>query len=103
MCAILNSSPVRFCVRSYSSAGRGFGAPSIVTHLGIPKYVKGNESHQEISELSKKAHGLAKRYYEQNDLEAQEELKKVEEEVDKAIAGLYGITDEELEEVRKII
>jgi hypothetical protein len=101
--AILNSSPVRFCVRSYSSAGRGFGAPSIVKHFGIPKYVKGNESHQEISELSKKAHGLAKRYYEQKDLEAREELKEVEEEVDKAVAGLYGITDEELEEVKNAL
>jgi hypothetical protein len=85
---ILNSSPVRFCVRSYSSAGRGFGAPSVVKHFGMLKYVKGDESHQEISELSKKAQGLAKRYYEQKDLKVREELKEVEEEVDKAIAGL---------------
>jgi hypothetical protein len=65
--------------------------------------VKGNESHQEISELSKKAHGLAKRYYEQNDLEAREKMKNVEEEIDRAVTGLYGITDEELEEVRKAL
>ena len=103
VCAILNSSPVRFCVWSYSSAGRGFGAPSVVTHFRIPKYVKGNESHQEISELSKKAHGLAKRYYEQKDLEAREGLKEVEGEIDKAVAGLYGVTDEELGEVRKAL
>ena len=103
VCAILNSSPVRFCVRSYSSAGRGFGAPSVVKHFGMPKYVKGNGSHQEISELSKKAHGLAKRYYEQKDLKVREELKEVEEEVDKTVAGLYGITDEELEEVKKTL
>jgi len=103
VCAILNSSPVRFCVRSYSSAGRGFGAPSIVKHFRIPKYVKGNESHQEISELSKKAYGLAKRYYEQKDLEAREELKEVDGEIDKVVAGLYGITDDELEEVRKTL
>ena len=103
VCAILNFSPVRFCVRSYSSAGRGFGVPSIVKHFRIPKYVKGNESHQEISELSKNAHALAKRYYEQKDLEAQEELKEVEGEIDKIVAELYGITDEELEEVRKAL
>ena len=103
VCAILNSSPVGFCVRSYSSAGRGFGAPSIVKHFGISKYVKGNEFHQEISELSKKAHVLAKRYYEQKGLEAREELKGVEEEIDKTVAKLYGITDEELEEVRKTL
>ena len=36
-------------------------------------------------------------------MEAREELKEVEEEVDRAVAGLYGITDEELEEVRKAL
>jgi hypothetical protein len=46
---------------------------------------------------------LAKRYYEQKDLEAQGGLKEVEEEIDKTVAGLYGIADEELEEVRKTI
>lgn len=102
VCAILNSSPVRFCVRSYSSAGRGFGAPSIVKHFRIPKYEKNNEGLRKLSELSKKAHGLAKQY-EQKGLEAREELKEVEEEVDRAVAGLYGITDEELEEVRKAL
>nr|CAI64106.1 hypothetical protein [uncultured archaeon]CAI64243.1 hypothetical protein [uncultured archaeon]CBH36627.1 hypothetical protein BSM_01040 [uncultured archaeon] len=103
VCAILNSSPVRFCVRSYSSAGRGFGAPSIIKHFGIPKYEKNNEGQRKLSELSKKAHGLAKQQYEQKDLEAQEELREVEEEVDRAIAGLYGIMDEELEEVKKTL
>jgi len=90
-------------VRSYSSAGRGFGTPSIVKHFEIPKYEKNNEGQRKLSELSKKAHELAKRYYEQNDLEAQEELKGVEEEIDKIVAELYGITDEELEEVRKTL
>ena len=103
VCAILNSSPVRFCVRSYSSAGRGFGAPSIVKHFGISKYEKRNEGHRKVSEFSKKAHELAKRYYGQKDLEAREELKGVEEEIDKIVAKLYGITDEELEEVRKTL
>jgi hypothetical protein len=36
-----------------------------------------------LAELSKKAHALAKRYYEQNDLGAQEGLKEVEGEIDK--------------------
>jgi hypothetical protein len=103
VCAILNSSPVRFCVRSYSSAGRGFGAPSIIKHFGIPKYERRNEGHRKVSVLSKRAHALAKRYYEQKDLEAQKELKEVEEEIDKVVAGLYGITDEELEVVKKTL
>jgi hypothetical protein len=36
-------------------------------------------------------------------LEAQEELKEVEEEIDKIVAELYGIADEELEEVKKTL
>jgi len=56
-----------------------------------------------MAELFKNAHGLAKGYYELKDLEAQEELKGVEEEIDKAIAELYEITDEELEEVKKAV
>ena len=36
-------------------------------------------------------------------MEAREELKEVEEEIDKTVAGLYGITDEELEEIKKIL
>jgi len=103
VCAILNSSPVRFCVRSYSSGGRGFGAPSIIRHFGIPKYDMENEDHWRVSELSKRAHTLAKRYYEQNDLQAREELKEVEERIDKAVVGLYGITDKELEDVRRTL
>ena len=56
-----------------------------------------------LAELSKNAHALTKRHYEQEDLEAREELKEVEEEIDKIVAELYGITDEELEEVRKTL
>jgi hypothetical protein len=56
-----------------------------------------------LAELSKKAHALAKRYYEQEDLEAREELKEVEGEIDKVVAELYGITDDELEKVRRTL
>jgi hypothetical protein len=36
-------------------------------------------------------------------LEAQEELKEMEEGIDKIVAELYGITDDELEEVKKTL
>jgi hypothetical protein len=50
--------------------------------------------------LSKKARGLVKRYY---DLEAWVELKEAEGEIDRTVAGLYGITDEELAEAKKTL
>ena len=69
----------------------------------VPNFNSKDKVHLKLAELSKKAHELAKRYYELNDLEAREELKEVEEEIDKTVMGLYGITDEELEEVRKAL
>ncbi len=103
MCAILNSALIRFCVRSYSSAGRGFGTPSVIKHFRVPKYENEDERHLRISELSKRAHGLAERYYEGQELEAGEKLREVEEGIDKAVAELYGITGEELEDVRNAL
>ena len=34
-------------------------------------------------------------------MQAREELKEVKGEIDKAVAGLYGITGEELEDVKR--
>jgi hypothetical protein len=101
VCAILNSHPVRFFVKSFSSAGRGFGAPSIIKYLRIPKYGKSDQQHRKLSSLSKKAHDLAKKFYEENNLEAQEELKDMVEEIDRIVAEVYGITDDELKEVKR--
>ena len=67
----------------------------------LPQFNSKSLCPQRLSSLSKKAHALAKRYYEQKDLQAQEELKEVEEVIDKTVAGLYGFADEELEEARK--
>ena len=67
----------------------------------LPQFNSKSLFHQRLSSLSKKAHGLAKRYHEQNDLQAREELKEVEEEIDKIVAELYGFAGEELEEARK--
>ena len=58
ICTILNSSLVREFIKSYSSAGRGFGAPSVMEHVGIPKFDEKNKLHKEISESSKKLHKL---------------------------------------------
>ena len=69
----------------------------------LPQFNSKSLFHQRLSSLSKNVHALAKRYYELNDLEAREELKEVEGEIDKIVAELYGIADEELEEVKKAL
>jgi Eco57I restriction-modification methylase len=56
ICAIINSTPVREFIKSYSSGGRGFGAPSVMQHVGIPNFDKKNKLHKTLSDLSKKLH-----------------------------------------------
>ena len=48
LCAVLNSAPVREFVRSFSAAGRGFGTPSILRHVGIPPFDPGSEVHRRL-------------------------------------------------------
>ncbi|MBL7117804.1 MAG: hypothetical protein ISS94_03350 [Candidatus Syntrophoarchaeum sp.] len=99
--SVLNSSIAQLIVMGYTIE------TAISTHVlknvYVPKFKSKDKVHLKLAELSKNAHELAKRYYEQNDLEVQEEIKEVEGEIDKTVAGLYGITGEELKEVRKTL
>jgi hypothetical protein len=58
LCAVINSKPVREFIKSYSSAGRGFGAPSVMRHVGIPLFNPKNRLHIELAEVSKELHAL---------------------------------------------
>ncbi len=91
LCGLSNSSPSRFIVISY-----GIGtqlAPHILQNIRIPKFDPKNKLHLEIAKISEEAHILAKS-------ENQEELKKIEEKIDKIAAQIWGVTDEELEEIK---
>jgi hypothetical protein len=82
LCAILNSLPVRKFIKSYSSAGRGFGAPSVMEHVGTPKFDPKNKNHIRLSGLSKTLHQLR--------LDGKEtEMSKLEEEVDATVWKLF--------------
>ena len=82
LCAILNSLPVRKFIKSYSSAGRGFGAPSVMEHVGIPKFNPKDENHIRLNGLSKKLHRL-------QDDEEEAEMGKLEDEVNAAAWKLF--------------
>ncbi|HSB14444.1 MAG TPA: N-6 DNA methylase [Bryobacteraceae bacterium] len=56
LCAVLNSGPVREFVKSFSSAGRGFGTPSVIRHLRLPRFDAGNPVHRELAEISEQHH-----------------------------------------------
>ena len=56
LCAILNSRTVDEYIRSFSSGGRGFGAPSVVKNLAIPPFSSHTPIHRRLAELSRQAH-----------------------------------------------
>jgi len=84
LCAIINSNPVRDFIKSFSSAGRGFGTPSVMKHVGIPKFDPKNSLHQKLAEISKKCHQLKAEGKEK-------EVEKLEEENDEMVKKLFGI------------
>jgi len=75
---------MRKFIKSYSSAGRGFGAPSVMENVGIPKFKKENQTHKKLCELSKKLHKLKLGGEEAN-------IAKLEKEVDRAVYALFGL------------
>jgi hypothetical protein len=82
LCAIINSKPVREFIKSFSSAGRGFGTPSVMEHVGIPKFDPKNSLHQRLAEISKQCHQLKAQGNEK-------EIEKLEEENDKLVIQLF--------------
>jgi hypothetical protein len=87
LCAIINSRPVRDFIKSFSSAGRGFGTPSVMEYIGIPKYDPSNDLHTKLAGNSKECHRLKAEG-------KKEEIKKLENENDELVKKLFGITSE---------
>ncbi len=71
LCAILNSDIIDDFIRSFSSAGRGFGAPSVMNNLAIPKFKADNKIHMRLAELSEDAHSLAQKGISALDVESE--------------------------------
>jgi len=104
---VLNSTITRSIIASYTYELRQ--ETHIVDNIKIPKFDPNNNLHKKIADLSKKAHELAKCIYSNNkpddckNINAKEELKKVEDELDLAVAELYEITKEELEGFKELM
>ena len=93
LCAILNSSPVRLKIGTSTGSGRGFGAPSMLKPLSIPKFKEIDENHNQLVKLSKQCHVA--------EVSADtDKLSKLEAEIDKVAAKLWDITDNELEAIQ---
>ncbi len=84
LCAIINSNPVREFVKSYSSAGRGFGAPSVMNHVAIPKFDPSIHIHQKLADLSETLHEFTA-------TNAFTEIPAAEKQPDKFVGSLFRI------------
>lgn len=85
LCALLNSGPVREFIKTYSSAGRGFGAPSVMQHVGIPRFDPRNAVHAALAELSQELHSLKSKGREA-------EMPPLEKRLDALAEQLFGFT-----------
>jgi len=92
LCGALNSSPARFAIISYviNIAMN----THILNNIAIPKFSRKNKTHVQLSKLSESAHKAAARG---NTVE----VERIEEEIDKAAAKLWGLTNQELEEIKR--
>lgn len=82
LCAILNSSLVDGYIRSFSSGGRGFGAPSVVKNLAIPKFSASKSLHKKLAELSQDAHAR---------VESQRDIGDLQKEINESAEELWTI------------
>ena len=98
ICALLNSSPAELTIWAYAIAIQQ--DTHIVENVRIPKFDESDPVHRRLAKLSKQAHELASAAY-AGDEGAQEELRRVEAEIDEAAAELWGLTAEELTEIRR--
>jgi len=107
LCGVLNSTFVRAIVASYVIE-TGISA-HILDTIKPPRYNPDNVLHKKIASLSRRAHELAKCIYAEEKpdccrgIDAKEELRKVEEELDLAVAQLFGLSEEDLREFERLL
>jgi len=94
ICALINSSS-SLAARTYSQeGGKSFGDPHILEHIRIPRFDPQDVVHRRLAELSQVAHQAAGR-------EDAAELARIEAEIDRQAARLWGLTEAELAEIQK--
>ena len=94
LAAMVNSTPFQFAAISYSQqGGKSMGSPHILENICIPKFDGKDKLHLNLAELSESAHRITRKNDERT-------ISKVEEEIDKIAAQIWGITKGELDEIK---
>ena len=95
ICALVNSSPFQFAATSYSQeGGKSMGSMHILEHIRIPCFDPKNPVHLRLAKLSEQAHEVAK-------VGDELRLQQIEAEIDFWAAKLWGLCDDELQEIKK--
>ncbi|MBN2565592.1 MAG: N-6 DNA methylase [Candidatus Eisenbacteria bacterium] len=92
LCAALNSAPSCLAVAAYAITIQM--NTHILENVGVPQFSTSNTTHLRLAELSEDAHKAIARG-------KIAEVKKIEEEIDRAAARLWGLKDEELAEIKQ--
>lgn len=92
ICGLLNSSPVRLAVLAYAVEIQM--DTHIVANIAVPKFSPKNGLHLRLAELSEAAHKAAA-------AGDTDEVRRIEEEIDRLAAQLWGMSDEELAEIKQ--
>jgi hypothetical protein len=82
LCAVLNSDLVNEYIGSFSSGGRGFGAPSVMQNLHVPHYDPSNVVHRKLVEFSNEAHRR---------VEGSKPIDDIDDKVNQAVRKLWNI------------
>jgi hypothetical protein len=91
VCAAINSSPARLAIRNYIVLHPD---PHVLDNISIPRFSSKEIVHIQLAKLSQTAHeAVAKK-----DSLA---LKKAEEEIDRCAARLWGLSEQELAEIKR--
>ena len=99
VCSLLNSLPARAAAMSYVVGTQI--STHIVQNIRLPQFDRKNATHIELCRLSQRAHELAAWLVANAaDEAAKRELARVEDQIDRAAAQLWGLTDAELDEIR---
>jgi len=87
LCALLNSSVAGFLVRSHSvCGGKGFGTPSILDFLALPRFDPHDSRHAHLAACSLEAHDKTARG---------EDCSALQQEMDRLAARLWGVDQAE--------
>jgi hypothetical protein len=92
--ALLNSSPCRIVIDSYSSKSTGsFGSPHVLTNVAIPEFRNGRDDCMRLSQFSEQCHNATR-------IGDMSQVAAVEAEIDSLAAKLWGLTDDELKAIQ---